>query len=83
MQVNMQFHRRKYGCRVYVAHVVEPFMPPMTSVLTMCSTQGDGGHCQKIADNTASMKRTGADIESVLLSGNPSAEIVSLQRRDD
>lgn len=72
----------KYGCRIYVAHVVEPFtyaddfgINYGAQLREMEATAG------RLLDNAvASMKRTGADIEGVLLSGNPSAEIVKFAK---
>ena len=72
----------KYGCRVYVAHVVEPFtyaddfgIDYGAQLREMEATAG------RLLDNAAaSMKKTGADIEGVLLSGNPSAEIVKFAK---
>src|SRR3990170_2983461 len=64
----------KYGCRIYVVHVVEPFNYA-DQLREMEATAG------RLLDNAAaSMKRTGADIEGVLLSGNPSAEIVKFAK---
>src|SRR3990170_1346509 len=68
----------KYGCRIYVVHVVEPFtyaddfgINYGAQLREMEATAG------RLLDNAVpSKKRTGADIEGVLLSGNPSEEIV-------
>ena len=72
----------KYGCRICVAHVIEPFtyaddfgIDYAAQFREMEATAG------RLLDNAAaSMKRTGADIEGVLLSGNPSAEIVKFAK---
>ncbi|MCC6544606.1 MAG: universal stress protein [Nitrospirae bacterium] len=68
----------KYGCRIYAAHVVEPFtyaddfgIDYGAQFREMEATAGI------LLDKTvASIKSTGTDVESVMLSGNPSVEIV-------
>ncbi len=74
----------KYGCRIYVSHVVEPFtyaddfgIDYGTQFREMEAT------ARKLLDKAvASMKRSGADAESVLLSGNPSAEIIKFAEEE-
>src|SRR4030066_2126013 len=68
----------KYGCRIYVAHVVEPFTYADDLGIDYAAQLREmEATARRLLDNTvASMKKTGADVESVILTGNPSAEIV-------
>ena len=74
----------KYGCRVYVAHVVEPFTYADDFGIDYGAQLREmEATARRLLDNTAaSMKRTSADVESVLLSGNPSAEIVKFAKEE-
>ncbi len=61
-----------------MAHVVEPFTYADDFGIDYGAQLREmEATARRLLDDTvASMKRTGAEIESVLLSGNPSAEIV-------
>ena len=74
----------KYGCRLYVAHVVEPFTYADDFGIDYGAQLREmEATARRLLDNTAaSMKRTGADVESILLSGNPSAEIVKFAKEE-
>ena len=74
----------KYGCRIYVAHVVEPFTYADDFGIDYGAQFREmEATARRLLDNTvASMKGTGADVESVLLSGNPSAEIVKFAKEE-
>ena len=74
----------KYGCRIYVAHVVEPFTYADDFGIDYSAQFREmEATARRLLDNTvASMKRTGADVESILLSGNPSAEIVKFAKEE-
>ncbi|MCC7203417.1 MAG: universal stress protein [Nitrospirae bacterium] len=72
----------KYGCRIYVAHVIEPFTYADDFGIDYGAQLREmEATARRLLDKTvASMKKTGANIESVMLSGNPSAEIVRFAR---
>lgn len=72
----------KYGCRIYVAHIVEPFTYADDFGIDYGAQLREmEATARRLLDNTvASMKRAGADIEGVLLSGNPSAEILKFAK---
>ena len=74
----------KYGCRLYVAHVVEPFTYADDFGIDYGAQLREmEATARRLLDDTAaSMKRTGADVESILLSGNPSAEIVKFAKEE-
>lgn len=72
----------KYGCRIYVAHVIEPFTYADDFGIDYGAQLREmEATARRLLDKTvASMKKTGANIESVMLSGNPSAEIIKFAR---
>ena len=74
----------KYGCRLYVAHVVEPFTYADDFGIDYGAQLREmEATARRLLDDTAaSMKKTGADVESILLSGNPSAEIVKFAKEE-
>ncbi len=67
----------KYGCRIYVAHVVEPFTYADDGLNYGAQLREMEATARRLLDKTvASMIKTGADVRGVLLSGRPYAEIV-------
>ncbi len=75
----------KYGSKIYVAHVVEPFTYATDFGIDYGAQfkEMEATARRLLDDSVASMKRTGADISSVLLSGNPYAEIVKFAQKEE
>ena len=74
----------KYGCRICVAHVIEPFTYADDFGIDYAAQFREmEATARRLLDKTvASMKSTGADVEGVILSGNPSAEIVKFAEEE-
>ncbi len=76
---------KKYGSKVYVAHVVEPFTYAADFGIDYGTQfkEMEATARRLLDDSVASMKKAGADIDSVLLSGNPYAEIIKLAKKEE
>ena len=75
---------RKYSSKIYVAHVVEPFTYAADFGIDYGAQfrEMEATAKRMLDDVVASMKRAGLDIEGIMLSGRPSAEIIGYAKRE-
>lgn len=75
---------KKYGSTLYVLHVIEQFTYIIDIGIDFRTETSLEATARKLLDNTvASLKKHGIEIEEVLLSGNPFAEIVRFASREN
>jgi len=75
---------KKYGSKLYVLHVIEQFTYIIDIGIDFRTQTSLEATARKLLDDTvASLSKHGVDIEGVLRSGNPFAEIVHFASREN
>ncbi|HBI23773.1 MAG TPA: universal stress protein [Nitrospiraceae bacterium] len=75
---------KKYGSKVYVIHVIEPFTYTTEFGLDFSAQlkEMEASARRLLDDIAASIKKTNLDVESVLITGEPFVEIIKYARKE-
>src|SRR3989338_3572939 len=75
---------KKYGSKVYVIHVIEPFTYTTEFGLDFSAQlkEMEASARRLLDDVAASIKKTNLDVESVLITGEPFVEIIKYARKE-
>lgn len=75
---------KKYGSKVYVIHVIEPFTYTTEFGLDFSAQlkEMEASARRLLDDIVASIKRNNLDVESVLITGEPFVEIIKYARKE-
>ena len=75
---------KKYGSKVYVIHVIEPFTYTTEFGLDFSAQlkEMEASARRLLDDIVASIKKTNLDVESVLITGEPFVEIIKYARKE-
>src|SRR3989338_7905930 len=75
---------KKYGSKVYVIHVIEPFTYTTEFGLDFSAQlkEMEASARRLLDDVAASIKKTNLDVESALITGEPFVEIIKYARKE-
>jgi nucleotide-binding universal stress UspA family protein len=75
---------KRYGSKVYVIHVIEPFTYTTEFGLDFSAQlkEMEASARRLLDDFVASIKRNNLDVESVLITGEPFVEIIKYARKE-
>jgi len=75
---------KKYGSKVYVIHVIEPFTYTTEFGLDFSAQlkEMEASARRLLDDIAASIKKTNLDVESALITGEPFVEIIKYARKE-
>lgn len=75
---------KKYGSKVYVIHVIEPFTYTTEFGIDFSAQlkEMEASARRLLDDIVASIKRNNLDVESVLITGEPFVEIIKYARKE-